>query len=186
MSALRETFEKGDFKPSIIWLVTKYKYFNKRYFKNELPNFNIFNFRISSARNFFGCSRISFYKENDKLIPVEDSSIVEISDKFFLDEISYENVLLHEMIHVYQGFILGIWPEHDDTFKNKMEELEKMGRNVPMFEDPEDYEMREKKKMKKEMTSEEIKAFSLLFQDPKIIREWVDENGKECIEIVVT
>ena len=61
-----------------------------------------------------------------------------------------------------------------------------MGRNVPMFESPEDYEMREKKKMKKEMTSEEIRAFSLLFQDPKIIREWVDENGKECIEIVVT
>lgn len=179
---MKEKLEKGDFKVSIAWLVKKYLFFNKTYFDNKLPAFNIFNFRIDNFRNYFGSTTIFFKrKEDGSLESVKDSSVIEISSAFYLNEISYEEVLLHEMIHIYQGHILNEWPDHNDVFEQKVTELKEKGREVPIFENPEDFELREKRKYSKE----EIKAFSLLFQDPRIIQEW-DEDGEHYIEVVVT
>ena len=61
-------------------------------------------------------------------------------------------------------------------------ELREKGRNIPIFENPEDFELRERRRYSKE----EMRAFSLLFKDPIIVDEKDLEDGRHYVEIVVT
>lgn len=186
---MKEKLEKGKFKPYISWLVTKYSEFNKKYFSNKLPKFNIFNFKLDNSRNYFGYSMIFFKSDGENLLkddegnlyPVLDNITIVISQEFSLSEESYGLVLLHEMIHIYQGVILKMWPDHDNTFDDKVRELKDKGIDVPVFEEPSDFLFKEKKK--RELTYEEEKAFRLLYKDPFILGE-TEENGEHYVIVV--
>lgn len=180
---MKEKLEIGNFKPSIVWAVSKYEEFNKKYFDNKLPKLNIFNFEIDSATNYFGKTSISFIQNEDTTLePLLDHSCITISNAFILSEYSYEIVLLHEMIHIYQGFILKEWPYHNDNFYQKVNEMKEKNVDVPVFDSPDDYLFKEKKR---DYSYEEERAFKTLFKSPRIINEW-EENGKHIIQIAVT
>ena len=90
---------------------------------------------------FFDCilpepdEGIIFIVTNSKKIKSLGSSYptrpykIRINFRYDLSDIEYENILLHEMIHIWQ-FLMGYSGGHGKTFKRKAKEFNKYGCNV--------------------------------------------------------
>ena len=118
------------FNPTIKYLYGRYNEFNKKYFSNALPTIPIV---FSNGKRVHGCYSYQSSRRMDELVPGTEK--LSISKFFYKNEYDICNVLLHEMIHVYQLRVLKIKPSrmkswrdaHNYTFRDKMGEINKFG-----------------------------------------------------------
>ena len=102
------------------WVKDRYNVFNGIFFDNILPQPD---------------EGIIFIVTNSKKIKSLGSSYptrpykIRINFRYDLSEIEWENILLHEMIHIWQ-FVLGYKCGHGKTFNSKVKEFNKYGCNV--------------------------------------------------------
>lgn len=106
------------------WMSHNYNYFNKIYFGGILPQEGapdeedtIELSPINKKVNYLGQYR-----------PRNGSHVILVlnNDYDWLIEIEWQNVLLHEMVHVWQG-VMGYKPGHGASFKKKAMEINSFG-----------------------------------------------------------
>jgi hypothetical protein len=115
---------------TIEWLEEKFEYFNNRYFKNRLATPN---FKFNTKNNMLG-----FYKPDGtydfftRKAKVNGPGTIYISAKYDRDEKDFEEVLIHEMIHMYINTVKKIYPrkEHDEEFYKIANCINKDGWNI--------------------------------------------------------
>lgn len=106
------------------WISKWYNYFNKIYFEGLLPQegdpedeYTIELLPIKKKVGYLGQCR---YRNNHHVVLV-------LNNKYdWLIEIEWQNVLLHEMIHVWQG-VMGYKGGHGTTFKKKANQINSFG-----------------------------------------------------------
>lgn len=106
------------------WIRKWYNHFNKIYFEDILPNegnpgdeYSIQFLPIRKKVRYLGQCR---YKDNHHIVLVLNNHYD------WLIEIEWKNVLLHEMIHVWQ-YIMGYKGGHGVTFKKRAKEINSFG-----------------------------------------------------------
>ena len=101
------------------WMKYYYIVFNALYFDDILPptnNMIIFEPVIKKAK-YLGCAyNTTPYK-------------IRLNFIYDLIELEWKNVLLHEMVHVWQ-FVMGYSGGHGKSFKMKAKEINKYGWNI--------------------------------------------------------
>lgn len=132
--------EKNDFKPNGSWFKTMYSKFNDEFFGGLLPSCTFDTDRSTKHVAVASCKRkrIPAYGFEDYGNGVYVGGLKIAFSTYFdnMTEREGEEVLLHEMIHIYQYTQLrwGTWNNrssysgaHGYTFINKMDEINKNG-----------------------------------------------------------
>ena len=107
------------------WITKNYIKFNTLYFDNMLPPID-------------DKQRIVFEVVNSKKIKALGLAYptlpyrIKINFRYDLPEIEWLNVLLHEMVHIWQ-FIMGYKGNHDKTFYKKANEINKYGWKIKTY-----------------------------------------------------
>ena len=100
------------------WMIKNYTKFNYLYFDDILPPTDEKRILlIPIRRNHTQYLGISY---NQK------PYMIKLNFRYDLPEVEWKNVLLHEMIHIWQ-YVIGHKGGHGKTFKDKAEEINKYG-----------------------------------------------------------
>lgn len=104
------------------WIKENYIMFNALYFNNELPDIDEIKFTAIKRSNviFLGKAYNSY--------PFE----IKLNFRYHLVEIEWQNVVLHEMVHIWQ-YINGYEGGHGKTFKKKAKEINKYGWDITTY-----------------------------------------------------
>ncbi len=115
-------------RPDKEFMLAKFQYFNKRYFKDSLPIPEILIVKVKSFLGQFSCSRKrllngSFETSNYR---------IKINEAYDLSESECEDILIHEMIHYFIAFHkIKDNSKHGHTFVELMNTINKNdGRNL--------------------------------------------------------
>lgn len=105
------------------WMRHNYVIFNSLYFDNLLPPDNMMIFEpIIKSVNYLGKA----YNCNSGFVSVKDPMKIRLNFNYDIVELEWKNVLLHEMIHIWE-YTLGYKGGHGKLFKRKMNEINKYG-----------------------------------------------------------
>ena len=100
---------------SINDLQIAFKKLNSLYFENSLPMVTIKHCNSSSYMGLF-------YRSKDKY----NRHIIKINKRYEMSDHETENILVHEMIHLWQ-FINGYTDSHGASFNKKMHDINRIG-----------------------------------------------------------
>lgn len=101
------------------WMVDHYNKYNWFYFDGILPE-DIICMPINRKNiKFLGCANNNPYR-------------IRLNFRYDLPEIEWQNVLLHEMVHIWQ-FVMEYKDVHGISFKKKAKELNKYGWNITKY-----------------------------------------------------
>lgn len=100
------------------WLIKKYAQFNEEYFNDELPG-DILLELICNGITIGGTA----FRQNPYRIRINFNFIYKENEEY-----EFENILIHEMIHIWQ-FINNYNDSHGKTFKIKMNEINSKGKH---------------------------------------------------------
>ena len=195
------------------WVIRKFKVFNEKYFEGKL-NIDKINIDVSK-KNFVGLfSCIAKYDSSTGRVFSTRNEKLEINDDVCRSEVAFSEILLHEMIHMYNEVILkqlDIDPidkhvdPHGESFIQKMKELNKRGWNIEIEESDEQFKNRGKVNMDSIKQFEEVNdvsKYSIIFYIPKSyylnsqvkrekvyfqvlkLSEWEGKNVEEIIYIM--
>lgn len=92
-----------------------FKKLNSMYFENSLPMVTIKHCNSSSYMGLF-------YRSKDKY----NRHIIKINKRYEMSDHETENILVHEMIHLWQ-FINGYTDSHGASFNKKMHDINRIG-----------------------------------------------------------
>ena len=138
-------------------LKAEYAKWNKKLFNNELPDIPIALGRMKDAT---GLTSATVVKKGKRFSSVRDIKM-KLSTNLKLTRQEFDEVLIHEMIHVY-FFHVGINAGHGPEFKVKASELsKKVGFKIPLTHAVQNSEVDEKSVKPKEH------AFLLLIRSGK-------------------
>lgn len=114
-------------KANLDFVKDRFERFNKEIFNGQIP---IVPIRISHARTFLG--RVTYRKERHFFKTNYTSFCLVISDSLDLAEEELEDIVLHEMIHLYiLSNKLYDTSSHGQTFRSMMKDInEKYGRHI--------------------------------------------------------
>ena len=108
-------FQRNDMKE---WMVKNYTKFNYLYFDDILPPVDDKRILLVPInRKYNQYLGIAYNQKPYK---------IKINFRYDLPEIEWMNVLLHEMIHIWQ-YVIGYKGGHGKTFTNKAETINKYG-----------------------------------------------------------
>lgn len=137
--------EDNTFSPTKEYIYNKFLEFNKKYFDNKLSlNFELF--KVFPYKHVLGQVETRVYVDKNLAKVIRFG----ISNYYSRSEKTCCNVILHEMIHVYQYqvllpqrlFVVGENLAHGYTFIDKMKEINSHGWGVSTLETKVDYENR--------------------------------------------
>lgn len=100
--------------PDKEWMVNNFNYFNKKYFNESLPTPK-FSYNCQPENWAVYRNNTAQYK-GKQIIKANDSGELAFNKGYYRTEWSFQNSLLHEMIHEYCVLILHILPEHGKEF----------------------------------------------------------------------
>lgn len=105
------------------WIKSNYLIFNALFFDNMLPPAEMMIFEpIIKNVSYLGCAY-----NNDLRFPSKEYPFkIRINFVYDLNEIEWKNVLLHEMIHIWQ-YTNGYKGGHGKLFKKKAKEINEIG-----------------------------------------------------------
>lgn len=106
------------------WIRKWYNYFNDIYFEGILPPEG--DPDIEYTINFLPIKKKVHYLGQCKYRPNHHFILVLNNDYNWLIEFEWKNVLLHEMIHVWQG-MLGYKGGHGKSFQKRAKEINSFG-----------------------------------------------------------
>lgn len=109
----------------INWMSNNYIKFNALYFNNILPPVN------DKKRIIFEAVSTKKIKALGIAYPTKPYKI-KMNFRYDLPEIEWKNVLLHEMIHIWQ-FVMEYKDAHGSTFKRKAKTINKDGWKIRTY-----------------------------------------------------
>ena len=105
------------------WMKHNYLIFNTLYFDNILPPPEMIIFvPIIKNVKYLGSATNS----KNKIVSRSDPMKIRLNFNYKIYELEWKNVLLHEMIHIWQ-YTIGKRGGHGKLFKMKMKEINKFG-----------------------------------------------------------
>ena len=105
------------------WMKDSYIKFNGLYFDNILPPVNRMIFEpIIKGVGYLGCAYNNKNKYATETMPFK----IRLNFYYDMGTIEWKNVLLHEMIHIWE-YTMGYSGGHGKLFKSKMKEINKHG-----------------------------------------------------------
>lgn len=105
------------------WMRYNYVIFNTLYFDNILPPDNMIIFEpIIKRVNYLGKA----YNSNSKFPSSKDPMKIRLNFNYNMIELEWKNVLLHEMIHIWE-YTMGYKGGHGKNFQRKAKEINKYG-----------------------------------------------------------
>ena len=105
------------------WMKSNYVKFNVLYFDNILPPVDRMIFEpIIKNVSYLGCAYNNKLGYATKTLPFK----IRLNFVYDMGPIEWQNVLLHEMIHIWQ-YTVGYKGGHGKSFKMKMKEINKYG-----------------------------------------------------------
>lgn len=105
------------------WMRHNYLIFNTLYFDNLLPPADMIIFEpIIKKVNYLGIA----YPPHGKVVSRGDPMRIRLNFNYIIVELEWKNVLLHEMIHIWE-YTMGKVGGHGKMFKMKMNEINKYG-----------------------------------------------------------
>lgn len=125
--------KKAGFKPTVAWVRKYFNKFNELYWNGELmvPD----KLGLSTSKTFGGVVKTRFTgnKRTRQIKSIMHMELL-ISTSILYPEKHVAEVLLHEMIHVYQNGTLKITGDHDKTFLPEKKRLDNLGWEIPIVE----------------------------------------------------
>ena len=99
-----------------LWMEENYMLFNTLFFNNDLPDLDEIIMTPIKRKNiiFLGCAYNKY------------PFVIKLNFRYHIVEIEWQNVLLHEMIHIWQ-YVNGYKGGHGSSFKNKAKEINNYG-----------------------------------------------------------
>ena len=105
------------------WMTNQYSKFNGLYFDNMLPQKDMIIFEpVIKKVSYAGCA----YDNDVKFPSSEFPYKIRLNFIYDMPEIEWQNVLLHEMIHIWQ-YTCGYEGGHGKTFRMKAKEINSYG-----------------------------------------------------------
>lgn len=159
------------------WVREELKLFNSKYFENKL-DVDTLPIKINYYKNFLGCiGQCSEFFENSANIRIPKIRYLAISNYYKHSEYDYANILLHEMIHLYQltvlyrvDYVNDKLEYHGDTFLEKRREINNFGWRIGVVETEEQFKNRGELNatiMKKLANLNNPNRYQLVFYIPK-------------------
>lgn len=120
--------------PTPEWLVKKYRYFNRRYFDNELSQLSEKDFTINGSNQeaTFTDQEVYYSNKNNRVVTFSKPLIL-FSRFYKRTEKQCCEILLHEMIHIYVTEVCRVIEEnngHGENFVDKATYIRQFGWNV--------------------------------------------------------
>lgn len=112
------------------WIEKNYITFNHKYFNDLLPPIGVGRMHIqllpvNKKVCYLGCA--GYHNGNNIL---DRDYYIKINNYYSqIYEVEWQNVLLHEMVHIWQ-YIMGYKGGHVTSFKNKAKEINKDGWDI--------------------------------------------------------
>lgn len=105
------------------WMKNNYLAFNALFFENILPSEDMIIFEpiIKNVR-YLGCA----YNNKLGFPSTEFPYKIRLNFIYDLSEVEWQNVLLHEMIHIWE-YTMGYKGGHGKLFRNKAKEINEIG-----------------------------------------------------------
>lgn len=105
------------------WMKSNYLTFNALFFDNILPPEDMMIFEpVIKKVNYIGCAYNNSLGFPSREYPFK----IRLNFIYDLNETEWQNVLLHEMIHIWQ-YTMGYASGHGKKFKLKAKEINKIG-----------------------------------------------------------
>ena len=107
------------------WMKFYYMKYNTLFFDNDLPPLD--RILLIPIIKYVGYLGVSYSCKNNFNIPSEkDPYILKLNFAWDMIETEWQNVLLHEMIHIWQ-YTMGYSGGHGKSFKMKAKEINEIG-----------------------------------------------------------
>lgn len=105
------------------WMKTNYIMFNALFFDNILPQENMIIFEpIIKKVSYLGCAYSNKFNFPSEEFPFK----IRLNFIYDLNEVEWQNVLLHEMIHIWE-YTMGYNGGHGKLFRMKAKEINDIG-----------------------------------------------------------